>query len=591
MSELDRPQVQAEMGPYHDEKKSTPQLSTPTTIPEQAVNCNYPGGDNAVAANSILKIDGSPQTRNDLIFDYKSNFTSNYIPEYVIDYSNSHNTQPQQPLNQPLSQHSLESSNTLHNGQFIKTEENFKYLSGHDKIGEYLASNANFPLLHDDFTKELDHTLDPHLKVRIQSLPVLDNLSCQILRTLTKNAHEETLMIVTKPHTDRGQAYRMLVQLFEQTKRLYSEDYFLSMELLGSNFAKAYTRVIQKANLAFFMATIYGSTQLGFQYLNEHFLDILIPDSGRLLKLHGVLYLDLKTQAYISAISHGNKSRLEALKELFPENLDEILLNRRRVRNWKQLAPSEIDFIARCKARRDRLYEMSSNQELAETYVWLTFLRELSEFICKNLDYLITPHLAIVQTKPDNILLRIGSSNNHYVSQQEGNRNSDVDASFCHKTLTPKKMQRPQLQFSQRFQRPNSEQAESGPSTYQYTQEKLEQQSNVTSRTSTLFSTTKTSVPSPRRPWTKEEETTLLDGLEVVQGPHWSQILEMYGRGGRINEILKDRNQVQLKDKARNLKLYYLKSNMEIPYYLQLVTGDIKSRKKTNRASRIAKKK
>lgn len=67
-------------------------------------------------------------------------------------------------------------------------------------------------------------------------------------------------------------------------------------------------------------------------------------------------------------------------------------------------------------------------------------------------------------------------------------------------------------------------------------------------------------------------------GLDRVKGPHWSQILAMFGPGGTINESLKDRNQVQLKDKARNLKLFFLKSGIEVPYYLKFVTGELKTR-------------
>lgn len=84
--------------------------------------------------------------------------------------------------------------------------------------------------------------------------------------------------------------------------------------------------------------------------------------------------------------------------------------------------------------------------------------------------------------------------------------------------------------------------------------------------------------PSQRRPWTQEEENALMSGLDHVKGPHWSQILAMYGPGGTLNETLKDRNQVQLKDKARNLKLFFLKSGIEVPYYLQFVTGELKTR-------------
>ena len=93
-------------------------------------------------------------------------------------------------------------------------------------------------------------------------------------------------------------------------------------------------------------------------------------------------------------------------------------------------------------------------------------------------------------------------------------------------------------------------------------------------------------LPSQRRPWSTEEEHALMAGLDAVKGPHWSQILALYGNKGSINEILKDRNQVQLKDKARNLKLFFLKSNIEVPYYLQSVTGELKTRAPSQAARR-----
>lgn len=79
-------------------------------------------------------------------------------------------------------------------------------------------------------------------------------------------------------------------------------------------------------------------------------------------------------------------------------------------------------------------------------------------------------------------------------------------------------------------------------------------------------------------------------GLDRVKGPHWSQILAMFGPGGTVNETLKDRNQVQLKDKARNLKLFFLKSGIEVPYYLQFVTGELKTRAPGQAAKNAAKK-
>ena len=91
---------------------------------------------------------------------------------------------------------------------------------------------------------------------------------------------------------------------------------------------------------------------------------------------------------------------------------------------------------------------------------------------------------------------------------------------------------------------------------------------------------------SSRRPWNVNEEATLMQGLDQVRGPHWSAILALYGPGGTMNEVLKDRNQIQLKDKARNLKLFFLKASTEVPYYLNQVTGDISRRLPTKSSKR-----
>ncbi|KAK3320754.1 telomere repeat binding factor-domain-containing protein [Cercophora scortea] len=96
---------------------------------------------------------------------------------------------------------------------------------------------------------------------------------------------------------------------------------------------------------------------------------------------------------------------------------------------------------------------------------------------------------------------------------------------------------------------------------------------------------------STRRPWTPEEEKALMAGLDMVKGPHWSQILSLFGINGSISDILKDRTQVQLKDKARNLKLFFLKTNSEMPYYLQSVTGELKTRAPSQAARKEAEEK
>ena len=105
-------------------------------------------------------------------------------------------------------------------------------------------------------------------------------------------------------------------------------------------------------------------------------------------------------------------------------------------------------------------------------------------------------------------------------------------------------------------------------------------QARLTANTKANNTARRPGTPSSRRPWTAEEEAALMQGLDEV-GPHWSQILAHYGGDGTISKVLKDRNQVQLKDKARNLKLWFLKQGKPVPDSLSQVTGELKTRAPT----------
>ena len=116
----------------------------------------------------------------------------------------------------------------------------------------------------------------------------------------------------------------------------------------------------------------------------------------------------------------------------------------------------------------------------------------------------------------------------------------------------------------------------------------LYQQARQAAATKTQTHTRREGLHSTRRPWSPDEEQALMAGLDMVKGPHWSQILQLFGANGTISDILKDRSQVQLKDKARNLKLFFLKANTEMPYYLKCVTGELKTRAPSQAARKEA---
>ncbi|KAA8899941.1 telomere repeat binding factor-domain-containing protein [Sphaerosporella brunnea] len=457
---------------------------------------------------------------------------------------------------------------------------------------------------------------DVHMTMRIQSLPLLENLSSQILQTLGRGPYQETLTIVTQPESNQGQAYNSIKRLFDQAKKIYTSEAFLSAEELKLDTPEQ-RAIIRKVNLATFVSSVFGSQEVGFFHLNEHFMDTFVPDGGRMLKSQGSLYLDLKTQAYISAMATNERSKEEILEDLFPEHMASLLLSRRP--GAKQLTPSEADFVSRLIHRRNHLMQISDQVNLSEKYAWQEFLKDVSWYVSKNHETIVAqptrktrkrmshgggPHPEVM-SPPVHAPPTISPMVHHVVQQtpvpltpEEGTAAAIVQAHTAALSASPHPNQQtptdPALE-NEMFS-PNTSYMGAPP----LAQPPVPQQSQPTQvlyERARLAVTSKASpnarragLPSQRRPWTTEEENALMAGLDRVKGPHWSQILAMFGPGGTVSEALKDRNQVQLKDKARNLKLFFLKSGMEVPYYLQFVTGELKTRAPGQAAKNAAKK-
>ncbi|KAF5097913.1 hypothetical protein D0Z03_001319 [Geotrichum reessii] len=451
---------------------------------------------------------------------------------------------------------------------------------------------------------------DPLYVLRVKSLPILDNLSTQILNTLGRGAYMDAIAVATQPDTDQGQAFQILMSLFEQTKSIYSEDAFLSARDLHLNKTREYSIIIQKTNLATFVSAVFGAAKVGFFHLNENFLDTFVVDNGRLLKPQGALFLDLKTQAYISAMGQVERSQREILDDLFPEDIDRILLARRQ--STKVLAPSEADFVARCRRRREHLAAIDTDTEdISLKYSWLAFVRDLSEYISKNSQMILTGKSAKAAAAAqkqqgdyeggrgiDGNGKRIRSAGNDDlhrrmsgISMENGGSINGGDLTMLDNANAVDDAGREDHQNQTGSQSPNSAAGQgssnsSSNGVNNFTGSANRQSATAATTTSTATTTigTGSATRAPfyqRRPWTSEEEEALMSGLNAVRGPHWSQILELYGAGGRISEVLKDRNQVQLKDKARNLKLFFLKTGVQMPDVLRFVTGDVKSREKS----------
>lgn len=250
-------------------------------------------------------------------------------------------------------------------------------------------------------------------QLKTQSLPVLDNLvslvlqvhqdarsirqAVQVLAAFANSSYQEILALTSDASSEPGAAYSTLKSLFDHTKKVYSpREPFLSPRELGFN-EQDQIDIIRKANLATFVSSVFGSQDVGFYHLDEFFLDTFVVDGGRLLKNQAGLFLDLKTQAYISAISNGERSRDDILHDLFPDDLERRLLIRRS--GAKQPSPGEADLIQRASNRKKMLLEepmtAESMAQLPEKYVWEDFLREISSYISRNFNAIAGPSVSI----------------------------------------------------------------------------------------------------------------------------------------------------------------------------------------------------
>lgn len=343
---------------------------------------------------------------------------------------------------------------------------------------------------------------------------------------------------------EESQAYATLKNLFDQTRKVYSRDTPFIDAIAIQMFQPAQQEIIRKANIATFISSILGAFDVTFYHLNEYFMETFVPLGHRLLKWQGAIYLEMKTQTYISSLLNSQGNPEDLLDELFPPDLDAQILTRHP--DAPSLSPSEQDFFDRSRARKSYLLAEPASaeaaRELQKKYSWQDFSREFAACINKNIDSIMSAP-ARTQT---------GGSKSGAASGGRGVQESISGPSG------------------------GAAAGLSSAGLLTGAADTTSAASNGASGSSNKKSST--AAATVRQPWTKQEEDALLAGLERVNGPHWSQILALYGRGGAVSEVLKDRNQVQLKDKARNLKLWYLKTGRDVPPALRGVTGELRKR-------------
>ncbi|KAF8862154.1 hypothetical protein BDZ45DRAFT_712923 [Acephala macrosclerotiorum] len=443
-----------------------------------------------------------------------------------------------------------------------------------------------------DGAAESDCVYDPYYNMRILSLPILESLSVQIVSTLTEGSYTATVSGIANRDSEFYQAHATLVSLFDQTKKIYSTDAtFLSAEQLNIKDPK-HKKLIHMTNVATYVAAVFGGS-LGLGDLDENFLDTFAPEGAPLERDHGDLLLNLKTQMYLSSVSQEEQ---EDTKEdlldryLSPAELRQNLQNRHLL---VPLTDAEEQFLKDCETRTRYLMSSANNietiQALMSEFPWEDYLMKLHEYVRK--DPLTEPYVTRHALPKPSPPLPEGYSLGLDVSRSADDFSAQI--SFAAQAALEKVGERSQggatVQTNQTNQQNGSSLSNTSATKQESTKalyDKARQAAAAKSNPGNARS--RPGMPSQRRPWSSVEENALMTGLDQVKGPHWSQILGLYGQGGSINNVLKDRNQVQLKDKARNIKLFFLKSGFEVPSYLKHVTGELKTRAPTQAARREA---
>ncbi|ODV95938.1 hypothetical protein PACTADRAFT_22230, partial [Pachysolen tannophilus NRRL Y-2460] len=454
----------------------------------------------------------------------------------------------------------------------------------------------------------------PHLPANVQllinTIPSLDIFATQILRIIVATPYQKILDLVANNDTLEGMSYQTLISMFDNIKNLYSsEDPFLSIEHLTFGMWKegkqapdfllgkedTIIATIRKVNLATFLNATLGTMDIGFYFLNESFLDVFCPGSsldiskdinnltqnsattiksslsvpsasksnvvesmpsvGKLSKSQATLYLELKTQAYISAIETNERTKESILEDIFPKNL-EIFLIKRKNPIEKYLTPSELEFISRCQTRKEKLLNATIDEDLSEKYDWLAFLKDFFEFSKKLIGTLVWGSKSTFK----NINTSTTTRDKSLQAPQKQPQTQVQQQSQSQSQLQSQSQSQSQLQSQS--QSPKNYNPDLLPSEIQIQYRETTMQHQAAMR------------HLHRRPWIRSEELALKEGLKL-KGPFWSEILELYGAGGSISEALKNRTQVQLKDKARNWKIFFLKNGIPVPDYLADVTGDL----------------
>lgn len=372
---------------------------------------------------------------------------------------------------------------------------------------------------------------------------------------------------------------------------------------------KYYQRILRKVNVVTTISAMISPLDYDLLDLDKRFLGLFLPLRSHVAEWPGrvlEIFHKFKTQAYIALLRTGDMSRQELADQLFPADMKSHHMASNSSGVEKESTETVVAFLEKCNASREYFRAEVSVDTMETNYDRKEFLLSIGDLVKNDIRIMFEP-TSTTGVKFDHVtsqqIARCAWSDEYddedQLDQDERLRQEDMAnraAQTAHNALNgrgtldeninssgsctfPNGLEIPYAKYP-----PHAEErslqavVSSAPVPNTSTREQYEKARIAATARAAVKNKGALGTNQSRRPWSTEEEDALLTGLDRVKGPHWSQILAMFGTDGTVSEVLKDRNQVQLKDKARNLKLFFLKNKQNVPLYLEKVTGELRTR-------------
>ncbi|KAJ9613421.1 TTAGGG repeat binding factor [Cladophialophora chaetospira] len=215
----------------------------------------------------------------------------------------------------------------------------------------------------------------------LEHLPALDRQASQILTFLSRLTPAEAMGLSNNPGAASSREYASLRAVFDRTRRLLSPGWpFLPQHDLGLRDNNE-LEIVRRANQAIFMSSIFTG-EIGLRDMDRSFLAVFVPENGSLLPAQGSMYLELKTQGFITAWRTGAAPPDLVMQDMFGPDVDKMLLARRP--GTTELTDVERDFLRLLNSRRGILESAVNTKTLDQlpvSYKWEDFSREVSSYL------------------------------------------------------------------------------------------------------------------------------------------------------------------------------------------------------------------